>query len=488
MAHLFPEPGPKVLLVASDRELTELVVDTMRRAGMSGFVVRDEVAALRYALVDRPAAVVLDLPAEDHDRFRFMRVLRRRGRVLGLTSSEVEDDELAPHELVRKPVSPHQLVDALTRSLSEATHASGTSRWTTRELARVNVASATGGCHLVVWFRTRLGELLSVHQSIEAAITRFALDCVQDLASSGILVTHLEVVGDLYTARVSRGRRLVVELTVLGLGHGVEETTFARRVARLAQRRIAARGLTPRPRVRVIAARVAPLALGELRDAAAVRKATSSGTRSRSFRRIVSTAAVSMLTAVFLVFLWSQKPGEHQVPLSAALPTAAPTTIATGQPAAPKDVARVQNMQQARVELIAHVSPAPPMATAAPARAALEVGPTDRVFQFYQWLQQGDFDAITLILSPRMRAEVPWEPRLLRERLPPGQLSVLKAERLSTEQSANQATVAVDVLEQLPPPLSTPLEYIGTWDLIRGPTGWLLDHPDMQISSRATQT
>jgi hypothetical protein len=87
-----------------------------------------------------------------------------------------------------------------------------------------------------------------------------------------------------------------------------------------------------------------------------------------------------------------------------------------------------------------------------------------------------------------MRAEVPWEPRLLRERLPPGQLSVLKAERLSTERSANQATVAVDVLEQLPPPLSTPLEYIGTWDLIRGPTGWLLDHPDMQISSRARQT
>jgi hypothetical protein len=161
-----------------------------------------------------------------------------------------------------------------------------------------------------------------------------------------------------------------------------------------------------------------------------------------------------------------------------------PATIASGRPVAPDDVVGVRNIQEPGAELVApapQVRPAPPTFAMAPTPAALLPDPTDRVLQFYQWLQQGDFDAITLILSPRMRAEVPWDPRLLRQRLPAGQMTVLKAELVPTVLAARQATVAVEVLEQVPPPLTTTRKYVGTWDLVRGPSGWLLDHPDIQI-------
>jgi hypothetical protein len=73
------------------------------------------------------------------------------------------------------------------------------------------------------------------------------------------------------------------------------------------------------------------------------------------------------------------------------------------------------------------------------------------------------------------------DPTLLRERTPSGRIDVQQAEVVEIDPQRRQATVAVRVREVAGPPLPSEHVYVGTWHLVRGPTGWLLDQPDIQL-------
>jgi hypothetical protein len=61
------------------------------------------------------------------------------------------------------------------------------------------------------------------------------------------------------------------------------------------------------------------------------------------------------------------------------------------------------------------------------------------------------------------------------------QIVVVHATVVRLDRSAGQATVAVDLLEY-DSGSSTPIHWTGTWDLVRTPSGWLLDWPNLHQS------
>jgi hypothetical protein len=57
-------------------------------------------------------------------------------------------------------------------------------------------------------------------------------------------------------------------------------------------------------------------------------------------------------------------------------------------------------------------------------------------------------------------------------------LEVRRAETVSRDAADTRATVAVAVVESGAGP---PKEYSGTWSLVRGPSGWLLDQSNLEV-------
>jgi hypothetical protein len=98
---------------------------------------------------------------------------------------------------------------------------------------------------------------------------------------------------------------------------------------------------------------------------------------------------------------------------------------------------------------------------------------------FYYLLGRRDFQAVVWLFSARMHDTMPSDPSVLRDRTPPGQIMIQQLTMVSIDPPKNNATVGVDVLEQISPALTN--RYVGTWKLVRGPAGWLLDEPDIHL-------
>jgi hypothetical protein len=56
-------------------------------------------------------------------------------------------------------------------------------------------------------------------------------------------------------------------------------------------------------------------------------------------------------------------------------------------------------------------------------------------------------------------------------------ITVRRAEVVSESQSGDQASVAIDLVETA---ASGQQHWSGSWQLVRGPSGWLLDEPRIQ--------
>jgi len=147
-------------------------------------------------------------------------------------------------------------------------------------------------------------------------------------------------------------------------------------------------------------------------------------------------------------------------PMSAPTPTGAPVPVASATP-----------------------EPSPVAADQA-AGAPSDIGtadPVQTVRSLYRLLGQSDYDRLPGLLSGRLRDTVPWQPDALRQRIPSGSLTVERAELVSQDADGRLATVAVQVRETIWPGSDRSRTYVGTWQLVRGPSGWLLDGSDLQI-------
>jgi len=120
--------------------------------------------------------------------------------------------------------------------------------------------------------------------------------------------------------------------------------------------------------------------------------------------------------------------------------------------------------------------PAPPMVIDPPQAAVDNSTPIGAVRGFYQLVSAHQFDAAASLWSARQQAQYPPAINIAGRFANTSEISVDMA-RIAN-QNANTATVAVTITEvkqgQAPQRLN------GTWQLVRGPSGWLLDQPNLQ--------
>ena len=57
-------------------------------------------------------------------------------------------------------------------------------------------------------------------------------------------------------------------------------------------------------------------------------------------------------------------------------------------------------------------------------------------------------------------------------------MTLQRADVISVDQASGRATVAVDLIEVTGSPPAR-RRWVGTWQLVRGPSGWLLDNPSL---------
>lgn len=132
--------------------------------------------------------------------------------------------------------------------------------------------------------------------------------------------------------------------------------------------------------------------------------------------------------------------------------------------------------------------PAPPRLQATPTRAPAvpegaavvgRTGPSDpagTVIGFYQSITRRQFDQAAQYWSPRMRAQYPPNENIAGRFAATQQITVQRADVVALDEAAGQATVAVELVEVSgSPPRSRRLS--GSWQLVRGASGWQLDRP-----------
>jgi CheY-like chemotaxis protein len=470
-----------VLLVAADDSLVEVLCVVLKRARIAALVARDAAEALQLLLVHQPAAIVVDVASRGSGQLEFLQAIRRRHRVLALACDDMVADEIPQIDWVSKPLSPRDLLGHLEPLGRDGDPRHHTDGWLLHELAQGRIpVPGKPAVQLVVSCRTRGGELAWTGPQVEDALAHLALGCARRAAGVAERMTHLELIADVSLARGATGLIRSIDITALALAAGLDEQQLAQHILADARGWVADGSLPGPVRVRVVYSRVAA-------PVDAVRHATPRPLPSPRRAPRAGVFVVAVVAAGIAGYLGVALIVGRNRPAITGAEVAAPAvaTVAT--------VAVAQPLAAARPIVAAQVAP-PPLVTAVPPRPSPTAtlaslldplaplpDPTARVRDFYRLLQQADYDAISLILSAHMREAVPWDPAQLRQRTPSGRLTVLRAERVQPEPSLRDATVAVDVLEQVPPPLTTERRYVGTWHLVRGPSGWLLDEPDIHI-------
>lgn len=138
----------------------------------------------------------------------------------------------------------------------------------------------------------------------------------------------------------------------------------------------------------------------------------------------------------------------------------------------------------------ATASPQPAQSTAKPAATpkpspsggVVSTGAADpeaAVRRFYQLVGQHQFDQAAGLWSANMRAQYPPAQNITGRFSDTSDMSVQRAKAVSIDEGAGKATVEVDVIETVGSPGAT-RSWVGTWSLVRGPEGWLLDQPNLQ--------
>jgi hypothetical protein len=124
-----------------------------------------------------------------------------------------------------------------------------------------------------------------------------------------------------------------------------------------------------------------------------------------------------------------------------------------------------------------------PTATEVPALAAPEpaeaVDPVAAVVSFYSLAEQHEFDRAAQLWSARMRANYPPGENIVGRFGSTERLTLRSADILVLDEAAGHATVAIDLVEQVG---GASRRFVGTWQLVRGPDGWLLDQPSLRAA------
>jgi hypothetical protein len=138
-------------------------------------------------------------------------------------------------------------------------------------------------------------------------------------------------------------------------------------------------------------------------------------------------------------------------------PSASPTATETPEPTA-------------RATARPAATPAPPAATTTSSRSA-----SDTVGRFYALVVAHRFDDAARLWSARMRRQYPPSGYIDGRFSRTTAIDIRRLETRSLNTKKGTATVYVDLVEHRSG--ESPRRYAGTWDLVRGTSGWLMDRP-----------
>ncbi len=160
------------------------------------------------------------------------------------------------------------------------------------------------------------------------------------------------------------------------------------------------------------------------------------------------------------------------------VPTAAPTLVPTIAPTIAPTVSAPSPtplVAPTATPLPAPTATAVPPTANPPAVAGGASSPAQAVQLFYQYAGQHQFDAAAQLWTPQMRAQFPPEGNINGHF---GQDQRVAATIGAVTMTGNdQATVAVDVTEFRD---GGAVRSVGSWQVVRGPSGWLLNQPDLR--------
>ncbi|MFN0074467.1 MAG: hypothetical protein ACKVVP_23545 [Chloroflexota bacterium] len=180
------------------------------------------------------------------------------------------------------------------------------------------------------------------------------------------------------------------------------------------------------------------------------------------------------------------------VPTGTAPPTLspAPETFRTGKPEPTLIVTPtvIPSVAQSTPEVVASPSltptnapvrptAAPPSDSSSPSSTALD--PVETVREFYRRIDQGELQAAAELWTLGMRERFPTDLNIRQRFAATRSIRVDRATLVSSDAAPGQVTVAVEILETLGTPPSTQ-RFSGTWKLVRGASGWLLDQPMLE--------
>lgn len=176
------------------------------------------------------------------------------------------------------------------------------------------------------------------------------------------------------------------------------------------------------------------------------------------------------------------------VPEPVVEPTPAPPEPAIAGPGVPADAVVIPAPPV--VVAAAPVVPAGAAGAAPPAslpvrplpaaQLADTAAPSQAVVSFYSLAAGGRFDGAAGLWSARMLAAYPPGENITRRFSQTRGLTVQRAETIAHDPVAGRATVAIELVEVVGAP-AIARRYVGTWQLVRGPGGWLLDQPNLRL-------
>ncbi len=146
---------------------------------------------------------------------------------------------------------------------------------------------------------------------------------------------------------------------------------------------------------------------------------------------------------------------------SSVAPSASPSPTPTPTPT-PKPTARA-TVRPAP-------TPKPPAATVTPSGS-----PAATVRRFYELVVAHRFDDAARLWTARMRRQYPPSGYINGRFSPTTAIDIRRLETRSLNAAKGTATVYVDLIEHRSG--ESPRHYAGTWDLVRGTSGWLMDRP-----------
>lgn len=167
-------------------------------------------------------------------------------------------------------------------------------------------------------------------------------------------------------------------------------------------------------------------------------------------------------------------------PIASATASEQQTDLASKQPPTPAPTASAATKAPPEGSAVPATTPTsvPVGVTAAPTSSGgqLMLNPVQTVQEFYRRINDREFDSAAELWTADMQRRFPPDENIRQRFAQTRSIRVEQARLTGSSASDGQATVAVELLEvRGTPQVSQRLS--GSWTLVRGPTGWVLDQP-----------